>query len=183
MEKIFLIVIDAHCKWLDVLMVPNTSTVVTTDALNSVFATHGIPSTLVSDNGASFTSDEFQQFCKASRIKHIRSAATHPATNGLAERAVQIFKNSMKKMRNNIPWKQGINRFLFKYRTTPQSTREDPAQLLMNRSLRTPLSQIQADLRGKVEKQATQCASHDKRARSCSFEPGDDMFTHHGGLV
>ena len=67
----------------------------------------------------------------------------------------------------------------FKYRIAPQSTTEEaPAQLLMRKSLRTPLSQVQADLRGKVEKQATQCALYDKR----SFRQGDDEFTHHGGF-
>ena len=181
--KFFLVVIDAHSKWLEVIAVPNTSTMATIIALSSIFATHGLPATIVSDNGSSFTSEEFHRFCKTNNIKHIRSAPRHPSTNGLAERAVQIFKASMKKMDESLPLEFRINKFLFKYRTTPQSTtQETPAQLLLNRSLRTPISQLQGDLKSRVElKQATQCASHDKRAKTHSFELGDSVFTHCGG--
>ncbi|XP_060118338.1 spectrin beta chain, non-erythrocytic 5 [Heteronotia binoei] len=51
-----------------------------------VFATHGLPDTLVSDNGMAFTSAKFQDFCGWNLIKCIQSAPFHPATNGQAER-------------------------------------------------------------------------------------------------
>jgi transposase InsO family protein len=34
------------------------------------------------------------------RIKHIKSEPYHPATNGLAERFIQTFKNSMRAMKD-----------------------------------------------------------------------------------
>ena len=36
----------------------------TIENLREMFATHGLPSTLVSDNGSNFTSSEFQEFVK-----------------------------------------------------------------------------------------------------------------------
>ena len=56
--------------------------------LYSIFATHGLPRTIVSDNGPTFTSDKFHQFFQANGIKHITSSPYHPQTNGQAERAL-----------------------------------------------------------------------------------------------
>jgi len=52
---------------------------------------------LVTDNGSCFVSSEFENFLLKNGIKHITSAPYHPATNGLAERAVQIVKKGLKK--------------------------------------------------------------------------------------
>jgi transposase InsO family protein len=51
--------------------------------------------TIVSDNGSKFSSDEFATFMKCNGIKHFKSAPYHPATNGLAERFIQTFKNTL----------------------------------------------------------------------------------------
>ena len=70
-------------------------------------------------------------------IHHIRSAPYHLATNGLAERTVQTFKDAMRKVTpgdiDTI-----LARFLFHYRTTPHCTTGlSPAELLLGRQLRT----------------------------------------------
>ena len=51
----------------------------------------------MSDNGSNFVSSEFKSFLQKNGIKHITSAPYHPSTNGLVERAVQTFKQGMKK--------------------------------------------------------------------------------------
>ncbi|GFO17003.1 transposon ty3-i Gag-Pol polyprotein [Plakobranchus ocellatus] len=50
----------------------------------------------VLDHGAAFTSSEFHQFMENNGIKHIRCASIHSATNGQAERGVQVFKEGVK---------------------------------------------------------------------------------------
>ena len=50
------------------------------------------------DNGPSFKSESFRQFVSLNGIQHLTSAPYHPASNGLAERAMQTFKNAMKKL-------------------------------------------------------------------------------------
>ena len=62
------------------------------------FATHGLPRTIVSDNGPCFTSSEFEQFVKCNGIRHLKTAPYHPASNGLAERVVQTVKNDIRHM-------------------------------------------------------------------------------------
>ena len=52
LNKMFLVIIDAHSKWLEVLPVNNATTATTIEQLLNVFATHGLPNTIVSDNGS-----------------------------------------------------------------------------------------------------------------------------------
>ena len=61
--KTLLIIVDAHSKWIDVHIVPSTSSAETIEKLCFTFATHGVPQTIVFDNGPTFTSSEFQELC------------------------------------------------------------------------------------------------------------------------
>ncbi len=88
----FLVIVDAYSKWIDVKATKHATSMSTVAILRSIFATHGIPELIVSDNGTPFTSHEFQTFIQCNGIRHNTSAPYHPATNGLAERAVQTFK-------------------------------------------------------------------------------------------
>ena len=93
----FLVIIDdAKSKWLEVLRMFSTTAEATINALHTVFATHGLPEELVTDNGAQFIAQEFKDFLRSNKIKHILSAPYHPASNGEAERTVKTFKQSMK---------------------------------------------------------------------------------------
>ena len=57
LNKTFLIVVDAHSKWPEVI----TTSHQTITALQTLFAKYGLPEQ-VSDNGPQFTSDDFAQF-------------------------------------------------------------------------------------------------------------------------
>ena len=67
--KLFLVVVDAHSKWLDVVTVPSISPQATIKALKPMFACHGLPELIVSDNGTALTSWEFQEFLKRNGIQ------------------------------------------------------------------------------------------------------------------
>ena len=66
----------------------------TIEKLRQSFATFSLPKVLVSDNGTSFTGQEFQDFIQQNGIVHKRGAPYHPASNGLVERALQTFKTN-----------------------------------------------------------------------------------------
>ena len=74
--------------------------------------------------------------------------------------------------------KQKLARFLFSYRTTPQSTNGvSPAKLLMNRKLRSVLDLLNPLISNRVESaQDRQIVSHDKRVQSRKFAPGDTIY-------
>ena len=73
-------------------------------------------------NGPAFTRDEFAAFVHSNGIRHLTTAPCHPASNGLAERAVQTLKNALKKDPGGVSLEMQILRFLFRYRITPHST-------------------------------------------------------------
>ena len=99
MGHMFLVIIDAYSKLMDVHPVSTATSAATIEKLRITFANQGLPDVLVSDNGTCFTSSEFQTFMNRNGIKHITSAPYHPASNGLAEKAVQTFKNGMRKLK------------------------------------------------------------------------------------
>ena len=179
LNKFFLVIVDAYSKWPEVIEMNSSTTTKTVDALRHVFAIHGLPEQLVSDNGAQFVSDEFSQFMKQNGIKHLRSAPYHPATNGLAERFIQTFKRAMKAgMKEKVQLKQCLENFLLTYRTTAHATtKETPCRLMMGRSLRTRLDFLRPNLDSKVlSQQAQQKQYHDNHSRSRSFAVGDKIL-------
>ena len=114
---------------------------------------------------------------KQNEVKHVTAAPYHPASNGLAERAVKTFRTGMRKMTEGS-LKQKLARFLFSYRTTPQSTTGvSPAELLMNKKLRSVLDLLNSLISNRVESaQDRQIVSHDKRVQSRTFAPGDTIY-------
>ena len=59
LTKMFLIVVDAHSKWPEVIQMSSTTTSKIIEALGNLFARCGLPEQVVSDNGPQFTSEEF----------------------------------------------------------------------------------------------------------------------------
>ena len=94
----FLIVVDAHSKWIEVFQMSSTTSVADMERLCILFAQFGIPQTIVTDNRSAFVSQEFESFLQYNGIKHLTSSPYHPASNGLAERAVETFKTGLKQV-------------------------------------------------------------------------------------
>ena len=95
----FFVLVDAHSKWPEVVEMKSTTSEKTIEVMRTLFGSYGIPEQVVSDNGTQFTSDEFTEFMRRNRFKHIRSTAYHPSTNGLAEWFVQTFKRALQASR------------------------------------------------------------------------------------
>ena len=134
--QMYLIVIDSYSKWLEIIPTDSATAEVTIRALREIMSRWGLPLMMVSDNGPCFKAYEFVEFCKHNHIKHITVSPHHPASNCLAERAVQIFKRGVKKLSGNI--NENISHFLLYYRSTPQTTTGDsPSMLMLNRQIRT----------------------------------------------
>jgi hypothetical protein len=177
MGKMFLVVVDAHSKWLEAKVVNSATSQSTIQQLRTLFATHGLPEMLVTDNGSVFTSAEFHEFTQRNGIKHVKTAPYHPASNGLAERAVQTLKEGLKKSTSGTI-EAKVDRFLFHYRMTPHSTTgRPPAELLMGRRPRSHLDQIHPDLTDRVRgNQERQKAEHDRHAKSRAFAVEEAVF-------
>lgn len=173
--KWILVIVDSTSKWIDAHVTSSTSTAATINKLRVTFSTHGLPLVLVTDNATTFTSEEFAAFLKANGVRHLRSPAYHPSSNGQAESGVKVIKEGLKKYARGT-LEVRLTRILFKYRTTAHSTtRQTPAELLMGRRLRTHLDLVSPDLRGAVEIQQDQQVMR-KKAQPRQFEVGDPVF-------
>ena len=96
------VIVDAYYKKLDVKIMQFIMSEETIEELESVFATHGFPKQLVTDNVTSFTSDRFQEFISMNGIKCTFFVSYHPATNGQAEGAVQSLKGGLHEISSGI---------------------------------------------------------------------------------
>jgi len=114
--------------------------------------------------------------------KHITSAPYHPATNGLAERAVQIVKKGLKKEAGGSMVTR-LAKVLMAYRTTPQSTTGmSPSELLQGRRMRTRLDLLKPSVSERVElRQLRQKLSHDSLVRGKTFSKGETVYARNFG--
>ena len=140
MGKDWLVITDAYSKYPCIHPTSSTSTRATLDLLEEGFAHFGFPHTLVTDNAPTFTSEEFQHWCKEREITHLTGAPYHPATNGAAERLVQTFKQALRK--SSLPPKRALQEFLMQYRRTPTSCGFSLSELLNSRQLRTRIDSL-----------------------------------------
>ncbi|KAK3793006.1 hypothetical protein RRG08_032268 [Elysia crispata] len=179
MGHMFLIVIDAHSKWAEVVPTDSSTSSKTIDILLTIFARFGLPKQIVSDNAPNFTSDEFKNFVRSNAIKHITSAPYHPATNGIAERFAQIFKNAMKSAKKDCGCLHTkLSKFLLAYRNSQHhTTGESPARLLLGRSTRTRLDCLRPSLLEKVTQSQSDQVRHHSQARARVFNTGDNVLT------
>ncbi|XP_064479921.1 uncharacterized protein K02A2.6-like [Ornithodoros turicata] len=90
----FLVIVDAYSKWVEVFPVKSTSAESTIDVLRLVFAQHGLPDLIVSDNGPAFASAQYLDFLTRSGIRRMLVPPYHPASNGAAKRVVQLLKTN-----------------------------------------------------------------------------------------
>ncbi|XP_057711364.1 uncharacterized protein K02A2.6 [Corythoichthys intestinalis] len=178
MGHMFIIVVDAYSKWLEVFKMAQITSSATIMRLRRLFASFGLPEQIVTDNATTFTSDEFQQFVKGNGILHTTGAPRHPSTNGLAERYVATFKAGMKKLSGeNLSVEDKVSHFLLRYRTTPNSaTGESPADLHLKRHVRTRLDFLKPNIAMRVRRrQYLQKEEHDNRAAERQFGVDDPV--------
>ena len=150
----------------------NTTTSKTIAILRHLFATYGLPGQVVSDNGPQFTSEDFSQFMKSNRIKHICSAPYHPSSNGAVECFTQTFKQALKTSeKDSRSLSHRLSDFLFTYRSTPHATTQrTPSSLFLKQELRTRFS-LQPDVGKQVaDKQADQIKGHNQHVKARSFQ-------------
>ncbi|XP_036002862.1 uncharacterized protein K02A2.6-like [Fundulus heteroclitus] len=177
MGQTFLVLVDAHSKWLDAHIMSKMTAAITADKLRSIFAIHGLPDTVVTDNGPTFTSEVFKEFMEKNGIRHVCSAPYHPASNGLAERAVETLKDGLRKMTGNS-LETKLSRLLFQYRITPHTTTGvSPAEMLLGRRPKSHLDLLHPDIAERVIRgQDTQRIRWDQHAKDRLFRPGDHVY-------
>ena len=147
--KIYLIVIDYYSRWIEIKSLPSVQTsAAVIQALKEIFAVHGIPHVIMSDNGPQCSSASFLQFAKTYGFIHTTSSPRYPQANGEAERAVRTIKGLLKK--NTDPYLA-----LLMYRSSLLQNGLSPSELLMGRKLKTTLPILPSNLHPKAQQDQT----------------------------
>lgn len=133
--KSFIVVTDYFSNYPEVGQLQSTSSRTVISYLKTVFARHGIPCELFTDNGPQFSSCEFASFAKEWGFLHTTLSPTYPRSNGLAESSVKIVKGLMKKSED----RDDFQKSLLIYRSAPLENGLSPAQMLMGRRIRSNL--------------------------------------------
>ena len=136
-----LVAIDNYSRFPEVEIISSTSAKTVTPKLDAIFARHGIPETVYSDNGPPFNSEDFTMFAKHLGFRHRPVTPLWPQANGEAEHFMSPLMKSIRAVHvEHRSWKQEFNTFLRQYRATPHATTAvSPAEALYNRQIRTTL--------------------------------------------
>lgn len=100
---------------------------------------------LVSDNGPQFTSSQFDDFCKAEGIYHIKTPPYHLQSNGQAEIFVDTFKRALNKAKGEESIPDVLQTFLQRYRMTPNAQLPNdcsPAEVMFGRKVKSTLDLV-----------------------------------------
>ena len=169
----FLVVIDSHSKWLEVKHMTSTTSQRTIAVLRDLFSSYGLPDEVVSDNGPQFVSHDFTNFMKMNGIKHTLTPPYHPASNGDAERSVQILKQALRKQvashhegQLKLTIEHRLANFLFRNRNTPHTVTGVPlAELFLKRQPHIRFSNLLPSVEKQVNAQQAKQKLHHDRSR------------------
>ena len=139
----YLLVVDYYSRFIETAKLLSTTSVNVINHLKSIFSRHGIPETVISDNGPQYSSEQFAEFANQYGFSHITSSPKYPQSNGAAERAVRTIKDLFKK---NKMQNGDMYMAMLAYRSTPLDNGLSPAELLMGRKLRTTVPVIPEQL-------------------------------------
>ena len=130
------LLVDAHTGLILVKKLKRETSTAVINALDTWFRIVGLPQVLLSDNGPSYSSEEFKDYCIANHIRHITSSPGHARSNGLSEANVNSAKTLLKKCNNYEEFKVK----LLELNSTPRiGHSQSPAELFFKRKVRTSL--------------------------------------------
>ena len=130
-EMLF-VVIDEYSRFPEVDIMRSTNAQAVILSLERIFATHGLPEKITSDNGPPFQSKEFNDFMKMKGIIHHKVTPLWPQANGQVESFMKPLTKAVRTARlKGRDWRPALYQFLLNYRCTPHSTTGvSPAELL-----------------------------------------------------
>ena len=108
--------------------------------VKNVVCQHGVPTSVQTDNGTSYTGKEFKEMCQKYNIKHITSSPYRPQSNGLVERNNKTIGNALRSycMSNQETWDLYLPSIVFSMNNTEnRSTGYSPFFLTYGRNPKT----------------------------------------------
>ena len=138
----YLLLVDYYSIYPEIAKLASLSSSNVVLHMKSIFARHGIPRVLVSDNATCYASRSFKMFADEFNFEHRTSSPGYQQSNGKAEKSVGIVKGVLNKALDS---NDDIYLALLAYRTAPMACGKSPSEMLMNRKLRNRLPQVDSE--------------------------------------
>ena len=147
--------IDGYSRFAEVDITKSTGGEELMPKLDRIWATHGIPQKLITDNGPPYRSHEFERYCKRMGIEHIPITETHSQSNAIAERFMRrLVKMTLAASAEGKDPRREVYKFVLNYNNSVHSsTGRNPAELLMRRKVKTLLPQLPQRKREREDKE------------------------------
>ena len=164
-NRYILTMIDCFSRFAIAVPLPDQSSdSIISAVLGNYILVYGTPHRILSDQGTSFESESFSNFCKLFRIHKIRTSGYRPQSNGMCERFNQTLKSFLRKIlsdSNRVDWDLYLNFAVFAYNTAEHSsTSFSPHFLTFGEEARLPADLV-FGLPAHLAAQAPSCSSPD----------------------
>ena len=102
-NKFILVCVDFLTRYSVAVPLPSKSAKEVATALGKIFCEHGIPQTVLSDNGTEFRNKVVKELANMLQFKHATIAVHHPASQGLVERKNQAIMIALRQLNDERP--------------------------------------------------------------------------------
>ena len=152
--RYILTMMDMFSKYPEAIALKRVDNESVLEAMLEVFSRHGIPETILTDQGSVFMSRLTKLVCHTLGIEQIRTSPYHPQSDGALEQWHASLKGMLKRSEADLKyWDRHLRYLLFAYRDTPHCiTGFSPFSLLFGREVKGPLSLVHSSwLHGECE--------------------------------
>ncbi|KAG7300079.1 hypothetical protein JYU34_015614 [Plutella xylostella] len=189
-EHLF-VVVDYFSRYKEVKICRRITSSEIVAHLKEIFSRLGFPSTITSDNGKQFVSEEFKEFCQERNITLYNSIPYWPQQNGEVERQnrdiLKRLKISQVEKRN---WRECLQEYLIMYNSTPHTvTGRTPSELFFKRRFRDKIPMLSDAVAGpsseiievkdrdkEMKEKGKEYADRKRKAKDCELELGDKVY-------
>lgn len=187
-EEHVAVLTDYYSRWPAVKIFKSVTSTSLLHWLEAVFAEHGYPEEIKTDNASYFTSAQFKETVASWGVKAKTVTESWPQANGQVERFNEVLEKHIQTANiEGKDWRTTLPTMPLNYRSTPhRMTGETPAKLLMQRDLRTKLPSIPTQetltdsiVRAKDVKEKAKAKAYadgKRHASSRNLKTGDFVF-------
>ena len=168
---LLLVMIDGRTRFPEVEVVRTTNDKSTIQCFARVFARHGLPRTIASDNGPPFQSNEIREYMPTNNTVHRKITPLWPQANAEAETLMKPLEKCMQtaSIEHKNP-RIELQTFLMNYLATPHcTTKVPPATAHFGRIIRTKLPMESTTVNMDEINRTINSADHDAKVKRKAY--------------